>query len=124
MQAVLLAQKKQRGHYLEVALSDAACYLALPRAWGLTTPGAAVGGAHAGYRVYPCQDGRVAVAALEPHFARALCEAAGADYAGIASMLSPATHRRIAEYLLGMTRSALDKLAVERDIPLHTLPIS
>ena len=124
LQAVLLAQKKQRGHYLEVALSDAARYLALPRHWGLTTPGAAVGGGHAGYRVYPCQNGRVAVAALEPHFARALCEAAGADYTGIASMLSVATHRRIGEYLLGMTRSALDKLAAERDIPLHTLPIS
>ena len=36
-----------------------------------------MGGAHAGYRVYPCADGRVAVAALEPHFAARLCAAAG-----------------------------------------------
>ena len=52
--------------YQEVALSDAAAYLALPRTWGLTSPQGSVGGAHAGYRVYPCKDGRVAVAALEP----------------------------------------------------------
>ena len=121
LQALLLSRRKNKGHYLEVALCDAARYLALPRTWGLTTPGAAVGGAHAGYRVYACQDGRVAVAALEPHFAKALCQAAGADYAGIASMLSAATHQQIARYLLGMTRAALDKLAAERDIPLHTL---
>ena len=59
--AVLMQQKKGKGSVVEVALSDAAGYLALPRNWGLTQPGAAVGGGHAGYRVYPCQDGRVAV---------------------------------------------------------------
>ena len=32
-----------------------------------------MGGAHAGYRVYATADGHVAVAALEPHFARLLC---------------------------------------------------
>jgi hypothetical protein len=45
------------GLYLEVALSDAAGYLALPHRWGLTQPQGSVGGAHAGYRVYPCKDG-------------------------------------------------------------------
>ncbi|HVE54259.1 MAG TPA: CoA transferase, partial [Ramlibacter sp.] len=38
------------GLYLEVALSDAAAYLALPRRWGLTQATGSVGGAHAGYR--------------------------------------------------------------------------
>jgi hypothetical protein len=66
-----------RGVFIEVALADAAGYLALPRSWGLTQPSGAVGGAHAGYKVYACKDGRVAVAALEPHFAAALCAAAG-----------------------------------------------
>ncbi len=121
LQAVLQQQKKGTGRYIEVALSDAAGYLALPRSWGLTQPGAAVGGGHAGYRVYPCQDGRVAVAALEPHFAKALCAAAGVPYANILTLLAPATHQLIADYLLTMTRQALDALAREKDIPLHTM---
>ncbi|WPC68194.1 CoA transferase [Rhodoferax ferrireducens] len=119
--AVLMQQKNGKGLLLEVALSEAAGYLALPRNWGLTQPGAAVGGGHAGYRVYPCKDGRVAVAALEPHFAKALCAAAGVPYANILTLLSPDTHQAIASYLLGMTRQALDALAREKDIPLHTL---
>lgn len=119
--AVLMQQKKGKGSVIEVALSSAAGYLALPRQWGLTQPGAAVGGGHAGYRVYPCKDGRVALAALEPHFAKALCVAAGVPYANILTLLSPATHQAIARYLLGMSRQALDALAREKDIPLHTL---
>ena len=122
LKATLLQHRSGRGSYIEVALSEAAGYLALPRAWGLTRPGAAVGGSHAGYRVYPCQDGRVAVAALEPHFAKALCAAAGVEYTNILTMLAPPTHRSIAAYLLNMTRKALDALAVEKDIPLCTLP--
>jgi alpha-methylacyl-CoA racemase len=110
-----------RGQFIEVALSDAAAYLALPRAWGLTQPGGAVGGAHAGYRVYPCRDGRVAVAALEPHFAAALCAAAGAPASDIRAMFAPATHSAIAGFMLGQTRQQLDRLAVEKDIPLHTM---
>ncbi|MDP3616303.1 MAG: CoA transferase [Rhodoferax sp.] len=121
LQAQLLQYKNGRGCFIEVALAQAAGYLALPRTWGLTQTGAAVGGGHAGYRVYPCQDGRVAVAALEPHFAKALCAAAGVQYANILTMLSPPTHQLIATYLLGMTRQALDQLAIEKDIPLYTL---
>jgi crotonobetainyl-CoA:carnitine CoA-transferase CaiB-like acyl-CoA transferase len=120
LSAVLL-QRKRKGSYIEVALSEAAGYLALPRTWGLTQAGAAVGGGHAGYRIYPCRDGRVAVAALEPHFAKALCAAAGVQYANIMTMLSPATHQLIANYLLTMTCQALNALASEKDIPLYTL---
>ncbi len=122
LKAVLLQQRTGKGCYLEVALSQAAGYLALPRSWGLTQTGAAVGGGHAGYRVYACQDGRVAVAALEPHFAKALCAAAGIEYAHMLTMMSPATHRRLADYLLNMSCAALNALASEKDIPLYTLP--
>ncbi len=121
LQAVLSQRQKGTGSYIEVVLSQAAGYLALPRHWGLTIPGAAVGGGHAGYRVYPCQDGRVAVAALEPHFARALCALARVPYANIMTMLSPATHLSIASYLLTMPRQTLEKLAITHDIPLCTL---
>lgn len=109
------------GQYLEVALSEAAAYLGLPRRWGLTQPRGAVGGAHAGYRVYRCRDGRVAVAALEPHFAAALCAAAGLPHTDIRSMFAPATHEGIAAFMSARTRAELDRLAVELDIPLHTL---
>ena len=110
-----------RGAFIEVALSDAAAYLALPRQWGLTQPTGSVGGAHAGYRVYPCQDGRVAVAALEPHFAAALCAAAGVEAADIRAMFAPATHEAIAAFMRTQTRAQLDQLAAAKDIPLHTL---
>lgn len=122
LQAILLQRQKGKGSYLEVALSEAARYLALPRTWGLTQSGAAVGGGHAGYRVYPCQDGRVAVAALEPHFSKTLCQVAGIQFANMMTMMAPQTHERMADYLLTMTRYALDALAKEKDIPLCTLP--
>jgi alpha-methylacyl-CoA racemase len=121
LQARLLQLQKGQGVQLEVALCDAATYLALPRQWGLTTPGAAVGGGHAGYRVYPCQDGRVALAALEPHFAAALAAEVGLPSAHIMAMFAPATHAAITTYLAGKTRQELDALAVAKDIPLYTL---
>jgi alpha-methylacyl-CoA racemase len=121
LKATLMQVKTGKGSSLEVALADAAAYLALPRSWGLTQPGAAVGGGHAGYQVYPCKDGRVAVAALEPHFAKALCAVAGIPDATMAAMRTPATRTLVADYLLTMTRKALDNLANEHDIPLHTL---
>lgn len=109
------------GLYLEVALSDAAAYLALPRRWGLTQPAGSVGGAHAGYRVYPCRDGRVAVAALEPHFAARLCAAAGVHSGDMKAMFAPATHAAVAAFFAGRTRAELDGLAVAQDLPLHTM---
>lgn len=123
LQAVLTqrASAKARGMFIEVALADAAAWLALPRHWGLTMPKGAVGGAHAGYAVYPCKDGRVAVAALEPHFAAALCAAAGVPSSDMRAMFAPATREAIAAFLLTRTRKQLDKLGVEKDIPLHTM---
>ena len=129
LQAALLQQERYAGTgtahtgvFIEVALSQAAQYLALPRQWGLTQLGGSVGGAHAGYAVYRCKDGRVAVAALEPHFAAALCTAAGAPASDSRAMFEPATHEAIAAFFATQTRRQLDRLALERDIPLHTLP--
>ena len=138
LQALLLRQKKHqkgpgrdvvpRGVQLEVALSTAAAWLALPRQWGLTVPGQLLGGAHAGYRVYPCRGGRVAVAALEPHFAARLCGLMGmADEAASparanAAMLQPATHQRVASFMATRTRQQLDRLAERHDVPMLTLP--
>jgi crotonobetainyl-CoA:carnitine CoA-transferase CaiB-like acyl-CoA transferase len=128
LQATLLRHRQAdsaRGRYLEIALCEAARYLALPRAWGLTQAGADVGGGHAGYRVYPCKNGRVAVAALEPHFAAALCAAASIALPArpdASFMRAAATHSALALWLAGTTCAQLDRLAALHDIPLHTLP--
>ncbi len=121
LQALLMQAKTGEGACFEVALSDAAAHLALPRRWGLTLPGTAIGGGHAGYQVYACQDGRVALAALEPHFAQALCRVAGLKWSGIDMMYAPATHRAIARFVAALSRQTLQQLAAEHDIPLHTL---
>ena len=121
LQALLARQHSGKGSLIEVALSDAAAYLALPRHWGLTQPGAAVGGGHAGYKVYPCQDGRVAIAALEPHFAAALGAQAGVVKPNIMTMFAPTTHQAVAKWAQGLTCKELDRLAAEHDIPLYTL---
>ena len=130
LKAVMAQKTKGKGVFIEVALADAAGYLALPRTWGLTRPpgthgkndiGGSVGGGHAGYRVYPCKDGRVAVAALEPHFAASLCAAAGIAESGMLTMFAPATHAAVATFYLSKTRKELDALAVAKDIPMHTM---
>jgi crotonobetainyl-CoA:carnitine CoA-transferase CaiB-like acyl-CoA transferase len=122
LQTVMYQQRKGKGTCIKVALSGAASYLALPRTWGLTQPGAAVGGGHAGYQVYKCKNGRVAVAALEPHFAARLCAAAGLLPTTAQALLAPATRQAIATWLLGKTRAQLEQLAHDKDIPLHTMP--
>lgn len=121
MAALLRQRSTGKGSHLQVALGDAAAYLGLPRSWGITTPDGAVGGAHAGYRIYRCKDGRVALAALEPHFAQALCHAAGIENMDMRTMMAPKTHAAIKRFLAGQTRRELDALAAERDIPLLTL---
>ena len=121
LQVVLQRQRSGKGVYREVALASASAYLGLPRSWGLTLPTGAVGGAHAGYRMYPCKDGRVAVAALEPHFAAALCQVAGVADSSLKSMFSPTTHDAVARCFASRTRAELDALGQSRDIPIHTL---
>jgi len=125
LQALLLRQSSGRqsglGVFQEIALNDAANYLALPRAWGLTTKEGDVGGAHAGYKIYPCKNGRVAVAALEPHFAKRLCLAVGLEEKSMHSMHALKTHNSFAKFFASQTRQQLDRLAVSKDIPMHTL---
>ena len=123
LQAVLTQRTKSKGIYLEVALSEAAAYIGLPRSWGLTKSGSAVGGGHAGYKVYACKDGRVAVAALEPHFASSLCALAGVNMESMKTMFAPQTHEVIAQWIASKSRKQLDVLALQHDIPLHTLSV-
>lgn len=123
LKALISLKTTGKGSRHEVALSDAAAWLALPRQLRMTTPDGAVGGAHAGYRMYACKNGRVAMAALEPHFALSLCEAAGVKLAHpVNDLFKPATRKAIEAFLAGQTRAQLDKLAEAKDIPLMTLP--
>jgi alpha-methylacyl-CoA racemase len=102
-------------------LASAAEYLGLPNSWGLTAAGKWLGGAHAGYRLYPCKDGRVALAALEPHFAAALCKAAGVSVTDRYVMTAQATHSTVAAFLIGQTCRQLTALGAAQDIPLYAL---
>ena len=114
-----------KGVFHEVALEDAAAYLALPRHWGLTAPKGSVGGAHAGYAVYACKNGRVAVAALEPHFSARLAQVAGlpSAKAGQNVMLLPKTKTHLTAFFATLTRKQVDAMAVANDLPLHTMAL-
>jgi alpha-methylacyl-CoA racemase len=113
-----------KGVFIEVALADAA---------GL--PGLAAHlGPDAAHRlpwvvrmratsVYPCKDGRVAVAALEPHFAASLCKAAGIAASDMRAMFAAETHAGLSTFFATQTRKQLDRLAIAQDIPLHTLSL-
>ena len=121
LSALMQARATGTGQHRQVALTSAADWLALPRSWGLTLPSGAVGGAHAGYRVYECKDGRVAIAALEPHFARSLFAVAGLPAPDMRAPFAPESRQAIATWAAGKTRRQLDALAAKHDIPLHTL---
>lgn len=78
--ALLLArQRSGHGASQPVPLEDGARALAEPLREGLTAPGAILGGGLAGYNLYAAREGWIAVAALEPHFARRLADALGLD---------------------------------------------
>jgi len=79
--------------------------------------------ARPGYRLYHCKDGRVALAALDPHFAAALCKAAGVATSNLQTMMSLNTHDAVARCFASRTCAALDALGRTNDIPIHTLKV-
>ncbi len=120
--AVLAQRSTGQGVHRRVALSDAAHWLAQPLHWGLTGPGQLLGGAHAGYQVYACRDGRVALAALEPHFAAALGRVVGLAPLTPQDCLKPAAHQAVQAFMARHTCAELGALAQAHDLPLLTLP--
>lgn len=96
------------GGYREVGLADVAAELAEPVRHGLTAPGGLLGGGLPAYGIYPAAEGRVAVAALEPHFAERLRALLHID--GSAAELS--------RVLLSRTAAQWDSWAAEHDLPL------
>lgn len=67
--ALLLQRQRGRGPgFAQVSLWEAASAFCAPVRWGLTAPGARLGGGLPGYGLYRARDGWIAVAALEEHF--------------------------------------------------------
>ncbi len=84
--ALLLARDRGGERSAVVSLAEVAATLAQPLAAGLTRPGAIVGGGFAGYHLYESRKGWIAVAALEPRFARRLAETLGLPELSVEAM--------------------------------------
>lgn len=99
----------------EVALSQAAGFFHAPFAFGLTRPGALLGGGHAGYRLYRSADGWLALAALEPHFWQRLRQ--GFPTAPV-NPLDPAAHDLLAVSFAAHPAAHWQAWAAQYDVPL------
>ena len=119
LSAVIQQKATGRSSKQTIGLSQAAQYLALPRHWGLTTPDGSIGGAHAFYQVMPCKDGRVAIAALEPHFARRLAELVGSKAYSAKSFWDGSLKKRCLAFMAKITCKELKTLADMHDLPIH-----
>ena len=113
--ALLIGRERgtgEGGTHVEVPLSEAAAYLAQPLRYGITAPGAHLGGGFPGYGLYEASDGWIAVAALEPHFWEKLREELGLGDAGREDL--EGIFRR-------ETASHWEDWAADRDLPVTAL---
>ncbi len=111
--AVLSRERTGSGTYAEVALADAAERFAAPLRHGLTADGGVLAGGYPGYGLYETSDGWVSVAALEPHFARRLCEELE---------LTELSHDALGSRFRERTAEDWDRWARERDLPIEKVP--
>lgn len=113
--AALLARARVgAGVRREVALSDLAETMSRPLVHGLTAPDGLLGGGLPAYGTYEAAEGRIALAALEPHFTARLLEVLGIP----AEELS---RERLERVFAGRTADAWAAWAHEHDIPLTPL---
>ena len=92
-----------------VSLYECARELDQPNSAGLTRPGGSLGGGYPLYSFYETSDGWIAVAALEPHFARRLLSELGLASADRSELERIFGDRKAAEW---------EEWARERDLPL------
>lgn len=112
--ALLLDREKGAGAgYAEVALSEAAAFFAEPLRYGITKPGAHLGGGFPGYNLYPAREGWLALAALEQHFWERLLLELGLE--------NEATREDLEGVFLQKPAEEWERWARERDLPLATL---
>lgn len=105
--STLALLRQPPGSVMDVGLVESLDPLLASIQHGLTTPGGVLGGGAPRYRVYTAKAGRVAVAALEPHFESRLCEA---------FELPPGTD--LSTRFLERTALEWEGWARERDIPI------
>ena len=111
--ALLLHRERGMGAgYAEVALSEAAAFFAEPLRYGITQPGAHLGGGFPGYGLYVAREGWIAVAALEAHFWESLLRELG---------LKEAAREDLEETFLQKTAEEWEQWATERELPLVAL---
>jgi crotonobetainyl-CoA:carnitine CoA-transferase CaiB-like acyl-CoA transferase len=114
--AVLLGRERAGSvEYVEVAIADAAKRLAAPRNAGLTMAGGHLAGTFPGYNLYRTADGWVAVAALEPHFYRRLCEQLG---------VSSPSYQSLAACFASQSNSYWSEFAAKHDLPIEPVKMS
>ena len=119
--SVIQQRATGRSSMQTIGLSQAAQYLALPRHWGLTTPDSITGGAHAFYQVMPCKDGRVAIAALEPHFAKRLADLAKHPLANQKNVGNETLKKTLQTFFKTRLCNELEKLALQHDLPIYAM---
>jgi alpha-methylacyl-CoA racemase len=107
--ALHAAARTGAGCRAEVAIVDAAVEFAAPLRYGLTAPGGALGGGLPVYDLYRSNDGWVAIAALEEHFAARLREVLGHDRLDREALTAAFAQRSCAQW---------ERLAALHDIPL------
>jgi alpha-methylacyl-CoA racemase len=92
-----------------VSLHECARDLAMPLQAGLTTSNGLLGGAYPLYGFYRANDGWIAIAALEPHFAEKLLSELG---------LKKADRKELERIFLQRKAASWEKWAAELDLPL------
>jgi alpha-methylacyl-CoA racemase len=107
----LLLRRERTGHAGRelVSLRESAAVFGEPLAHGLTGTMAPLGGGQGIYGLYRARDGWVAVAALEPHFARKVRDIIGGGKADTASLSEAFAKRDCAEWV---------SFAGENDLPI------
>jgi crotonobetainyl-CoA:carnitine CoA-transferase CaiB-like acyl-CoA transferase len=95
-----------------VSLRDAAAPFGAPLAHGLTTPGGSLGGGLGVYGLYRAKDGWLAVAALEPHFARKVRDLIGGGKSDTATLAWAFAERDVAAWIAW---------AHENDLPISAV---
>jgi alpha-methylacyl-CoA racemase len=111
MALALLNRSARKGHAgcAWVSLHECAQDLAAPLKAGLTTSNGLLGGAYPLYGFYRANDGWIAIAALEPHFAERLLSELG---------LKKADRTALERVFLQRKAASWEKWAVELDLPL------
>jgi alpha-methylacyl-CoA racemase len=109
--AALAVLRQPPGSVMDVGLVESLAPMVASLRYGLTAPGGVLGGGTPRYRVYAARVGRVAVAALEPHFEARLYEELGLPAGSDPSAC-----------FLEHTAADWESWARERDLPIVAVP--